>query len=93
MIQNQGFLITCCYSYVTILSLEKVDFPPSVVATGLLPVASFDSNEATGNWHILRLMQLQLEVQSLPVGLCWVASLFEVHRAGPVNTRYQICAE
>jgi len=30
MIQNQGFLITCCYSYVIILSLEKVDFPPSV---------------------------------------------------------------
>src|SRR5882762_2725774 len=29
MIQNQGFLITCCYSYLTILSLEKVDFPPS----------------------------------------------------------------
>ena len=48
----------------------------------------FDSNVVTGDQHILRLMQLQLEVQSLPVGLGWVASLFEVHRTGAVNTSW-----
>ena len=73
------------FGYIACLVITQKDWLQPV-ATGLLSVAPFDSNEATGNWHVLRLMQLQLEVQSLPVGLCWVSGLFEVHRTGPVNT-------
>jgi len=52
MIQNQGFLITCCYSYVTILSPEKVDFPPSVNLSHLVTFGLWLGNNAQMIVHV-----------------------------------------